>query len=64
MRRALPRRVYRAYGLRLGSPWPLPCPEESRPGPVDVELCELSAGAFARAARPAAGRADGDDWVH
>ncbi len=65
MRRRQSRRVYWAYGLRLGSPWPLPCPEETGPGPVDVELWEVPARFFARAVRSGPGASLGDDdWFH
>lgn len=49
-------RVYRAYGLRLRSPWPLPCPEDRKGRGADVELVEATAGFPARAPR--------NGWFH
>lgn len=55
-----PARVYRTYGLRLRSPWPLPCPEERGYVRADIELREGDGAAFS----PAAGvrLSEAKDW--
>lgn len=54
--------VYRAYGVRLQSPWPLPCAPRGRSGLVRVELSRAPASRFGRLRREANGASRRDDW--
>ncbi len=55
-------RLYRIYGVRLKSHWPLPGHEGPGPDFAEVELFEASAALFLEASRHASRRSDGEDW--
>ena len=57
-------RVYRAYGLRLRSPWPLSCPEEPAAARADVELFDASASLLPDGQPGIGPPAAGADWFH
>ena len=40
--------MYRLYGLRIASDFPLPAPKDPRPGPADIRLTAGTASGFAR----------------
>ncbi len=61
MRGCGPQRRYQLYGLRLKSPWRLPCAGESGSELADVELFEVPSS-FLRAAREATRPGSPDDW--
>ncbi len=57
-------RTYHLYGLCLRSQWPLPCPERTGPGLVEVELHEGSDSLFAAASKELTRGPNATQWFH
>lgn len=64
MSRPQPGHHYQVYGVSLGSPWPLPCPERSEPGLPAIELLEARDSLLPEASRALLQRLDAEDWFH